>query len=489
MAGLSPAAIRDSPWWQGAAEIDRDPDLLRLAAAPVRVEVEIPFRLDVDAVYTLRGPRQVGKSTLLKRVVATLLRERGVSPRAILYFDVEGAGIETVLRLRNALTGYIAWARTTNPDDRLYLLLDEVTGVRNWGNAVRALYREGHLANATVIATGSNALDLARGGESAPGRRGERDITHPDWILMPLSFRDYLRAHAPELVGKLPELDPAHPAQAHAAAQDLMLHQDRVLAYFDRYLLTGGYPHATAAEQAAGRIEPGVYNIYRAAITGQMKRSGYREGAFREIVAWAASNHLGREFSWNGAAAETDVGNKETVRRYVEDAEKLFLWHVLQRAENAVTPKALYKSPKKLYPADPFSWHVLASWAAGDADPWAATLARVADPAIRGELVESVATDHFIRAYAPFAFYHRAPQGEEEIDLVLHRAGARSRIEIKYRQRITKTHANHLAKYGGGILATLDESDYDPKANVAQVPLYALLAGFAEPITLFPART
>jgi uncharacterized protein len=489
VAGLSPAAIRDSSWWKDPAEIDRDPDLARLAAAPVRFEVDIPFRLDVDAVYTLRGPRQVGKSTLLKRMVATLLRDRGVPPRTILYFDVEGAGIGTVLRLRNALTGYVTWARTTNPKDRLYLLLDEVTGVKNWGNVVRALYREGHLANATVIATGSNALDLAQGGESAPGRRGERDITHPDWILMPLCFRDYLRAHDPDLVAKLPAIDTSRPDQAYAAAQEIALYQDTVLAFFERYLLTGGYPHATAAEQSAGLIEPGVYGIYRAAITGQMKRAGYQQGSFREIIAWAASSHLGREFSWSGVAADTDVGTKDTVRRYVEDAEKLFLWHVLQRAENATTPKPLYKSPKKLYPADPFSWHVLASWAAGEADPWAASVARAADPTIRGELVESVAADHFIRGYAPFAFYHRASQGEEEIDLVLHCAGVQSRIEIKYRQRITKVHANHLARYGGGLLATVDAITYDARANVAQVPLYALIAGYAEPITLFPARS
>jgi len=29
VAGLSPAAVRDSPWWKGAAEIDGDPDLAR----------------------------------------------------------------------------------------------------------------------------------------------------------------------------------------------------------------------------------------------------------------------------------------------------------------------------------------------------------------------------------------------------------------------------------------------------------------------------
>jgi predicted AAA+ superfamily ATPase len=485
---LSPAILRDNPWWREPAAIDRDADLLRLAAAPVRIEVSIPFRLDVDGVYTLRGPRQVGKSTLLKRVVATLLRDRKVPPRTVLYMDVEGAGIGTVLRLRNVLTSYLAWVRTTNSTDRVYLFLDEVTGVRNWGSVIRALFREGALTHVTVIATGSHALDVAQGGESAPGRRGERDIGNPDWILMPFGFRDYLRAQASEVADRLPALDTAQPRHAYAAAQEITLHQDAVLAFFERYLLTGGYPHATAAEQLGGRISAGVYQLYRAAITGQMKRAGYREGPFREIVAWAAAARLGREFSWNAVAADTDVGTKDTARRYVEDAEKLFLWHVLQRARDATTPAPAFRSPKKLYPVDPFSWHALASWAAGDSDPWAASITRLADPAIRGELVESVAADHFIRGYAPFAFYHRTPQGQEEIDLVLHRGRAQSRIEMKYRQRVTKVHANHLAKYGGGLLVTVDELAYDKEANVARIPLYALLAGYAEPITLYPAR-
>lgn len=487
MPPLSPAFIRDSPWWTDPTAIERDPDLRRLAEAPVRFEVGFPFRLDVDAVYTLRGPRQVGKSTLLKRIIATLLQQRQVAPRTVLYTDLEGAGISTVLRLRNALTGYLTRTRATYPHDRIYLFLDEVTGVRDWGSAIRALYREDALTNVTVLATGSHALDIARGGESAPGRRGERDIGHPDWVLMPLGFRDYLRAHAPELVAKLPALDITVPRDAHAAAQELELYGTTILAYFDRYLLTGGYPHATADEQRTGRISPGIYQLYRAAITGQMKRAGSREGPFREIITWAANGRLGQEFSWNAVAGETDVGTKETARRYIEDAERLFLWHVLHRAQDAVTPAAAFKSPKKLYPADPFSWHVLASWAAGETDPWLASVARVTDHVRRGALVEAVAADHFIRGYAPFAFYHRAPAGEEEIDLVLHRDTQASRIEIKYRGRITKVHANHLAKYGGGILATIDQLDYDPGTNVARIPLYALLAGYAEPITLYPS--
>lgn len=204
MPALLPAFVRDNPWWKAPEQIGLDPDLERLDRAAVRFDHPIPFDFDVDAVFTLRGPRQVGKSTLLKRAIRELLLRQRVSPRRVLYTDAEGAGLTTVARLRNALTGYITWARSAvGSDDRLYLFLDEVTGVKDWGAAVRTLYREGALRQVTVVATGSHALDLARGGETAPGRRGERKVAEPDWILMPLSFRDYLTAHDPAL-GKRP---------------------------------------------------------------------------------------------------------------------------------------------------------------------------------------------------------------------------------------------------------------------------------------------
>ena len=168
------------------------------------------------------------------------------------YADIEGAGITTVVRLRNAINSYVAWVRTSYPNQRIYLFLDEITGVTDWGVTIRTLFRQGALTNATVLATGSHALDLARGGETAPGRRGEHHVDHPDWIMMPLAFRDYVAAHAPELVAALPAIDVFDPAQVHDAAQDIVLHQDPLRALFDRYLLTGGYPHAMSAEQGDG---------------------------------------------------------------------------------------------------------------------------------------------------------------------------------------------------------------------------------------------
>lgn len=492
MAALSPSFIADNPWWKSANQIDTDPDLRRLAEASIRFEHVIPFRLDVDTVYTLRGPRQVGKSTLLKRIIRTLLTEQRAAPRQILYTDVEGAGISTVARLRNALTGYLTWARSAvGTDARIYLFLDEITGVKDWGTVVRTLYREGVLKNVTIIATGSHALDLARGGETAPGRRGEREVEHRDWILMPLGFRDYVTAHDAQLGAALHSIDVRTPKHAHEAAQELQLYGGSLRALFDRYLVTGGYPHSMSEEHATGRIAAGIYSLYRDAIIGQMRRAGHSAGPFREVVSWAADHRLGQEFSWHDVSGATDIGSKDTARRYIEDAELLFLWHVLYRAQSATDTARALRSPKKLYPSDPFAWHVLASWAAGETDPWAGAIARLGDASLRGSFVEAVAADHFVRGYGPFALYHRRDKGQgasEEIDLMLRHGTAQARLEIKYRATIKPADRKALAQYGGGILATVDQIEWYADDQVAAIPLCLLLAGYADQITLYPAH-
>lgn len=492
MPSLLPAFIRDNPWWKATDRIDTDPDLVRLAEAPVRFEHPIPFDFAADAVFSLRGPRQVGKSTLLKRAIRDLLRERRVPPRCVLYTDVEGAGITTHLRLRNAVTSYLTWARSAvAPDARLYLFLDEVTGVKDWGTAIRNLYREGSLANVTVVATGSHALDVAKGGETAPGRRGERAVAHPDWIMMPLAFRDYIAAHNPTLAAGLPVLDPFDPRRAYEAAAEMQLYQDDVLALFDRYLLTGGYPHSMSEEAKNNRVGSGAYRIYRDAIIGQMRRAGHDAGPFREIVSWAADRYLGQEFSWSDVSGGTEIGSKDTARRYMENAERLFLWHVLYRAQDIRDPAPAIKSPKKLFPADPFAWHVLAGWAAGEQDEWAGSLNRLANPTLRGGFVESVAGDHLIRAHGRFALYHRFDRGQgntEEIDFVLHRGGAQALIEVKYRQKLKEVHWKHLAHNGGGVIATPEDLNWREDDQVAAVPLAYLLAGTGQPLSLYPAH-
>lgn len=478
---------RDNPWWRTRDAIDRDPDLERLADQPARYDHEIPFHLDVDAVYTLRGPRQVGKSTLLKRMAERLLRDQGVGTRDLFYLDAEGAGIRASTGLHETLAAFLDWSRSADPDARKYLLLDEVTGVTDWGTTIRVLHRRGELDRTTAVVTGSHALDLQRGGETAPGRRGERHGVTLDWIMMPFGFREFVLAHRPDLACELAEIDLFDPRSAFEAAGELSLRTEILRPLFDRYLLSGGYPYAMAAEATRQEIPKTLYDQFRHAVVGQMRRAGHQESYFREIVAWAADRGLGREFSWRDGSGETRIGSKDTVRAYVEDAEAMFLWHVLYRSQTATDTARALRSPKKLYPADPFAWHALAGWTERDEDPWSAAHVRLGRGDVRGTMAESVAADHFQRRFGPGVAYHRTSRGTEEIDFLISRPNRLAYVEIKYRSQIRAADRKWLAKYGGGVLATRDTLAWHEEERVAALPLWALLSGYPEPVSLYPS--
>lgn len=98
-----------NPWWQGPDAFARDPHLTRLAEAPFR---RVPAALqsikpDEPNVYTLRGPRQVGKTTLLKQLASRLVRDEGWDPRLVVYYPLDLADrprqlVDLVLRVKSA---------------------------------------------------------------------------------------------------------------------------------------------------------------------------------------------------------------------------------------------------------------------------------------------------------------------------------------------------------------------------------------------------
>jgi len=481
---VSSDQIRDNPWWGSIDAIDRDPQLEELAARQLVHEHEVPFDLHADAVLTIRGPRQVGKSTLLKRLVRRLIRS-GAPTRTIMYLDVEGANLLTPHALQVAIREYLDWMRSSFPDHRAYIFLDEITGIKSWGTAIRVLHGRGALRNCSMICTGSHARDVKRGAERAPGRKGAVEAW--DWIMMPLSFRDYIAMHQPSLVRELPTFDPTRPAEAAEVVQDVRLHERTIVPLFQRYLLTGGYPHAVSAEAEHNEIPARVYRLYQEAFRGEIVRAGHREDLFRELVSWLGVDRLGAEFNWSDGSGDTAIGSHHTVREYLEDAQAAFIWHILHRVKSVGAPTPAPRSPKKLYPVDPFAWHVLRSWVSGSTNPWGDSMAFVARPKELSMLVESIVGDHLRRWRGPYTLYHRAAQGSEEIDFVSFAGEERALVEVKYRNQIRPADKKVLRKYGGGILVTKDAVFWNKDDGVAGVPIPFFLAGLPEPLTLFPS--
>ncbi|MDZ7291951.1 MAG: ATP-binding protein [candidate division KSB1 bacterium] len=463
---------RQNPWWADTAAINEDPHLAEYDQAMVKWEPPLlqTLKLDRDLIYILLGPRQVGKTTFFKLLVRQLLLERNVHPRTILYLNCEALGPQTPQALAELLRDYILWAKTFSKE-RLYILLDEATYLKDWERGLKIVADEGKLKKATLIAAGSHAAGIRKGGERLPGRRGRDE--HLDLMLLPLSFRRFLMARNTALENKLPIFENWNQKTLFATAQEIALWADQISSYFSIYLRSGGFPRSIRDEAEHGRVMQDVYKLYRDAFVGDLARLGRRESLLRELAQWLI-NRRENPFDWSDAARETQLGTHPTVREYVEDAEAAFLWEVLYKSKSLGESLRAPRSSKRVYFADPFSFHCFRSWVFGYDNAWRATEEFLADPNNQGYLVESVIASHLRRTFGDRIFYWRNGQ---EIDFVIFQQEKRSAlIEVKYQAQINPDNAKALVQQGGGILLTKNQLAFSPKKKVLAIPVHYFLA-------------
>jgi predicted AAA+ superfamily ATPase len=479
---------RQNRWWLDAAEVARDRHLRRLAESPLRWEPPLPFRFDRDAVYTLRGPRQVGKSTVLKRQIAALLAA-GWPARRLLYLDVELAGLVSASDLIGAIRSYLDSERSVGPvpGGRFAIFLDEVTRVNGWAGAVRGLVDNDELLGVTLVATGSHTSDLRRGGERLPGRRGGGQEL--DLELLPLSFREYITLLDPGLPLPTPArafaLEPLR-----ASRRERALIRSRLDPLLERYLLSGGFLPALNDVARHGTVLAETFQAYREAIIGEFTRAGLREAYLRELIDWLA-RHLGQEVDYRGIAADTDIGSKDTARHYLDHLTETYTTTLMHRTTSLAQPAPGFRSPKKVHPVDPLFWHLLAAWAVNDPDPWSATVETMTRHAEVGHLVESVLAVHLTRTFGDGVFFWRTSEGRE-IDFVIADRHRRTTshpdlVKVKYQRQVDDRDARALVAAGGGVLVsrTLDAELAD--ASVYALPVADALALLDAP-ALAPAR-
>ncbi len=129
----------------------------------------------------LRGPRQVGKTTLQLQLIEHLLEEKGVTPGRIL--RVQFDDIPSLRGLSEPVLSIARWfenrilGRTFNEAARegqtAYLLLDEVQNLADWAPQLKALV-DHHTVR--VLVTGSSALRIEGGRDSLAGRITTADL-------------------------------------------------------------------------------------------------------------------------------------------------------------------------------------------------------------------------------------------------------------------------------------------------------------------------
>lgn len=171
LAAGAERVLRDSnPWWRHE-KLFGVPLVRRWAFEPTLKGL----RRGLAPVTVLRGPRQVGKTTLLNQIVETLLSD-GIAPKRI--FRVQFDDIPQLARLKTPILDLVAWyaewilgcsinAYAHEQQGPVHLLLDEVQNLPDWATQVKHLV---DLQPVRAVVTGSSALRIEAGRDSLAGR-------------------------------------------------------------------------------------------------------------------------------------------------------------------------------------------------------------------------------------------------------------------------------------------------------------------------------
>lgn len=415
---------KHNPWWLREEMIQDDEKITEYESRAYRYMPPIlrDYPQDTDAILTLRGPRQVGKSTSVKLLIRQLLLDYKVPKNHVFYFSLDR--IEDFDQLYELIDNYLKHV-TPSLRQRLHIFLDEISFVREWQRGVKALADEGKLRNVTMLLTGSNLLDIGEGAERMPGRRGK--LSKLDFEQLPMSFSEFCLLTEPEI------------DQGDYAS--LTHHTDQLQHRFREYLVTGGFPLSVNHFLSQGQISPYVYQLYLSWIEGDIGRSGKLVRNLYQIMS-RVLKHMSTGVSWYALSREAGIASHATVQEYVDILERMYVLRAVPFLDLS-SKVPMFRKNKKLYLQDPLIFHCFSGKESGISDNFFAECQRVStDPESVSRLVESVVGIHICRSFGNCFYW----QGPKEIDFVANRGGRLAFFEVKYRERVS---ASEFEWFGG----------------------------------------
>ena len=460
------------PWWFGRGMED-DLHLRRLDRSRVKWDPAplLAMQLKFEDTHTLRGPRQAGKTTTLKRMIRRLV-EAGETRIFYVSFDLPQDASAIVEAVRAAKRLH------PNPKGPWYLFFDEITAIADWQLGVKAAWDSGLTADDALLLTASSAHDLKRGAERLPGRRGQGK----DYLQLPMSFRDYCTAmHAVHFDDEPIAAEEFLSARGEGVAARLVSQGAVLREAFAGYLRVGGFPAATndVLQRPDRTVSSETLHMLWDIISGDISHSQRDRTAALKLLQ-AVGESLGSPLSWLGASRAMGVASPHTSQDYVEFLSEMFTlltvfyWDI---GAHSLEPR----KQRKLYLLDPLLAQI--------------PRALIPVTALPGEdgLVECVVAGGLFRAAAqtliqasalPGAVGYWRSSNEREIDFMIPCVTDLERprlpIEVKGDNATGLSNARSAIKSRFKQGLVLSRNVFDWRSDVATIPAWAFLAGLSE---------
>lgn len=480
---------RQNPWWTGARQKPL-PAFQRWPFGKLAARLDQPLA----PIIVIRGPRQIGKTTLQQQLIHQLLGA-GVAPSRILHVQFDDLpSLELIPNRDEPILRIADWFEQAVLGKHLnqaahegapaFLFLDEIQNLPKWDVQLKSLVDH---AAVRALVTGSSALRIERGRDSLAGRIQTIEVG-------PLRLTEIaaLRGIAPLPAvqsenGWADWLGPdfwrglaAH-GQRHAAARD------QAFASFSE---RGAYPFAQTGpgrswEEIANHLNETVVkrviqHDLRVGLRGRKRDAQLLEEVFRLACRYVGEAPSPGELAQQvKLALGTDVGPSR-VRQYVQFLDSSLLIR-------AVPPLELRLKKRKGHDKLCLSDHAIrAAWLQESVPLDPAVLQGKPDlSALAGRIAESTVGYYFASLNGPdLAHFPQRSLAEPEVDWVLTVGDRRIPVEVKYQGTIDRVRdtlglrafmeksANNATF---GLLVTRDDGATVDDPRIVAMPLKSLL--------------
>lgn len=292
---------RLNPWWNSAA-MDAETLALRPRAylGPVR---QLLLEPKLRRAVVLLGPRRVGKTILIRHLIADLL-QRDTPAQRIAYVEMDhpllhGQSLDTLIhQIEEAAPG---------GEGTRYLFFDEIQSHKDWEKHLKPLVD--HRPDLRILVSGSAAAALKRqSSESGAGR-------FTDFLLPPLTFSEYLslRPETPAISEEKPGL---------YTLRDI----GRLNEQFVEYVNFGGYPELALSPTVRSNPERFVKSdiVDKVLLRDLPQLYGIKDIQELNSLFTLLAFNTAEEVSFEQLSQRSGVG-KQTIQRYIEYLEAAFL--------------------------------------------------------------------------------------------------------------------------------------------------------------------
>ena len=401
-----------NPWWKtGLVNPKMSKTYRRFAFYEAMKRLK---QTDIRRIVVLTGARRVGKTTIQYQMIDALLKN-GLSPQKIEFISMD----HPMLKLSGFNEVIECYHENIYAEQDVYFFFDEVQYAQDWDKWLKTIYDM--QPDTKVVATGSASPVLVRGNqESGTGR----------WsvIQVPtMSFFEYcelLDLDLPDLPENLKVTTLARKTQQHRT--QIMLQLLKVQNHFNRFLLVGGFPELTLADndlmaqqimredvvdKVLKRDLPSLYNI--------------RNATELERIFLYLCNASSQVVSIEAIAKELSGVSRPTVENYIQYLESANL--IYQSWPINMGGKKVLKASPKIYIAD-----------AAIRNAVLMDDSLITDSVELGKIVETAVYKHVAAFYyqkATSVGYYRGGRKNKEIDIVVDYPNIKKiLIEVKYRE-------------------------------------------------------